>query len=211
MPSPKSKDMRDKPFFARVYAQCHQPVQRLFDALHDEAIAHCPLAKPGFTNKPDFRLSLLPTATRRWQTFCELVLKPAQSTVQCNLRIDGLSLADLQRHAPALSLVSEDRRAEETLITFPVTDTQITAAVALIVCVYAFHSAGLPANPEPAPAVPPKARLRVGGKIRHAGFGVGTIAAIEERGQLLRLTLDFGDDGQKKCSFNRAVMELLDE
>lgn len=214
MAAPKSADMREKPFFARVYAQCHPPVQQLFDTLHDEAIAHCPLAKPGFTNKPDFRLSLPPTATRRWQTFCELVLEPTQSTVQCNLRIDGLEYDDLQRRAPALSLAREARRPEETLITFPVTDTQITPAVALIVRVYAFHSAGLPANPEPTPAaplvVPPQARLRVGGKIRHATWGIGTIQTLIERGQLLRLTVDFPDHGPKTFPFNHTTTTPLD-
>lgn len=225
MASPKSAVMRDKPVFARVYAQCGQMVQGLFDALHDEAIAGCPLAGIGFTNKPDFRLSLPPMPSRRWQTYCELVLQPTRTDVQCNLRIDGLRLEDLQRLVPALALERIDRRPEETLITFPIAAaTQIVDTVRLIAHVYTFFSHDLPPDAGNAPllatnAPPPatddverlKSRLRVGGKIRHAGFGVGTIAAIEERGQLLRLTLDFGDDGQKKFSFNRAVMELLDE
>jgi hypothetical protein len=218
MASPKSADMRDKPVFARVYAQCHQTLRGLFDALHDEAIAHCPLAKPGFTDKPDFRLSLPPTPARLWQTYCELVLQPTRTDVQCNLRIDGLRLEDLQRLTPALPLQRANRRPTETLITFPITAvTQIADAVQLIAHVYAFFSRDLPpdAGNAPSPAADDverlKSRLRVGGKIRHVAFGVGTIAAIEGRGQLLRLTLDFGDNGQKKLSFNRAVMELLDE
>lgn len=218
MAGPKSKDMNHKPVFARTYARCSETMRTLFDALHDEAIACCPLAEPGFTNKPDFRLSLPPTPTRRWQTFCELVLEPPQPTVQCNLRIDGLRWEDLQPLTPALHLAHVDRRPEETLVTFPVVAApQIADAVQLIAHVYAFFSRDLPpsAGSAPSPAADDverlKSRLRVGGKIRHTAFGVGTIAAIESKGQLLRLTLDFNDDGQKKLSFNRAVMELLDE
>ncbi len=125
MPSPKSADMCNKPVFARAYERSRPAVRELFNALYDQAITHCLQANIGYTNKPDFRLSLPPTATRRWQTFCELVLESAQSTVQCNLHIDGLEYDDLQRRAPALSLACEARRPEETLITFPVTDTKI--------------------------------------------------------------------------------------
>lgn len=215
MPSPKSADMRNKPVFARAYERSCRAVRELFNALYDQAITHCPQASIGYTNKPDFRLSLPPTATRRWQTFCELVLDLAQPTVQCNLRIDGLEYDDLQRRAPALSLAREARRPEETLITFQVTATQVAAAVALITHVYAFHRAGLPANPEPALAtplaVPPQARLRVGGQIRHATWGIGTIQTLLERGQLLRLTVDFPDHGTKTFPFNHATTTPLDE
>ncbi len=217
MAGPKSEDMLAKPVFARAYERSSEDLRALFDALHDRAIAQCPRASIGYTNKPDFRLSLPSTPTRRWQTFCELVLEPAQSTVQCNLRIDGLRPDDLQRHAPALRLERMERRPEETLITFPITATQITDTVDLIAHVYAFLSHDLPSEVGPAPTPPEsdtehlKARLRVGSKICHATLGIGTIQAIVERGQLLRLTVDFLDHGPKTFSFNQTILTLLDD
>lgn len=217
MAGPKSEDMLAKPVFARAYERSSEDLRALFDALHDRAIAQCPRACIGYTNKPDFRLSLPPTLTRRWQTFCELVLEPAQLTVQCNLRIDGLRPDDLQRHAPALRLKRMERRPEETLITFSINDTQITDTVDLIAHVYAFLSHDLPPDVGPASTPPEsdaerlKAHLRVGGKIHHATWGIGMIQTLIERGQLLRLTVDFLDHGPKTFPFNQTILTLLDD
>lgn len=138
MPEAKSRQMQDKPKFLEKFQKCSENLKRLFKEVRDDALVRCQGTDYGYTNKGDFRFSLPKTRNRRWETYAELVLRPREDNLLCNLRIDNMNIISLQRDTVKLEICL--RRPNEKLAKFSInSQNQVSDTVNLIFQVFHYH------------------------------------------------------------------------
>ena len=142
MPNKKSKQMKDKPEFLETFQKCSEDLQQLFTEIRDAALSRCQGTDYGYTNKTDFRFSLPKTSNRRWETYAELVLRSRDNNLLCNLRVDNMSIRELQMSVTSVKPQNHSRRPNETLLRFTISSqNQVADTVDLIYQVFHYHLA----------------------------------------------------------------------
>lgn len=140
MREPKSTRMEDKPEFRQSFERCDSHLQQIFIQVRDNALSQCVGTDYGYTDKPDFRFSLAPTGSRRWETYAELFFR--DNLLFCNLRIDGMNREELQNSVTINfhQTPSRSQRQGEDLVSFTISGNQVADAVSLIFQVFDYQS-----------------------------------------------------------------------